>query len=132
VDRVAAGRADFTLQAGGLGVFPNLKRPRVLWVGLSGATASLAALHADLEQEAARVDAERFPCSRRPYRGHLTLGRARGRLSPAAVAQALKCCADFPSMPFVVDRVLLYRSELKPGGAEYTVLGEARFNAPNP
>jgi len=48
VDRVAAGRAEFTLQAGGLGVFPNLKRPRVLWVGLSGATASLADLHADL------------------------------------------------------------------------------------
>ncbi len=122
--QVAAGRQIIRLQTKGLGVFPNLKRPRVVWVGLEGDLEALAALHADLDEA---LDPKILPRVTRPFHGHLTLGRARERLPVGVLAEALQHCADNNSPPFTVDRVTLYQSDLRPGGAVYTLLGEAGF-----
>ena len=127
MQQAASGRGILRLQTKGLGVFPTLKRPRVLWMGLDGDLEDLAALQADLDQALEELDPKSLPRSRRPYRGHLTLGRARGRLAAVTVVQALRGCGDYRPVHFEVDRVILYQSELRPTGAVYTALTEAKL-----
>lgn len=113
----------FSICARGLGAFPGYKNPRVVWVGVSGDTLILEDLARDLEK---RWRAISFPPEDRPFKGHLTVGRAKDRISPEKMAEALKTLGNFASRPFAADAITLYRSELLPGGPRYTVL--ARLN----
>jgi 2'-5' RNA ligase len=131
MERVAVERRPFTLQAQGLGVYPGFKNPRVLWAGLGGDTPGLNSLHTDLESELAGIGGAGCGPSKRPFRGHLTLARAKGRLSPRKVAEVLRRCGNFAPELFGVDRLILYKSDLKPGGAVYTSLGEVEFTLLN-
>lgn len=76
VDFVASASLLFSLRTGDLGVFPSMRRPRVVWMGLEGDTGALAALQHRL-QEALR--AEGFALERRAFKPHVTLGRAKGK-----------------------------------------------------
>lgn len=98
----------------GLGTFPERGRPRVLWLGLDVPQSILDLQHAC--ERAAR--AAGFEKEERPFRAHLTLGRWRERaarpdLPPADLGAAR------------LDKLVLFRSDLSPGGAVYTPL--ARF-----
>ena len=61
------------VRARGLGAFPNLRRPRVLWVGLEGE--GLAELAACVEEAMSRLD---FEPEKRGFTPHITLGRVNG------------------------------------------------------
>jgi RNA 2',3'-cyclic 3'-phosphodiesterase len=98
----------------GLGTFPERGSPRVLWLGLDVPQTILDLQHAC--ERAAR--AAGFEKEARPFRAHLTLGRwreraARPELPPADLGAAR------------LDTLVLFRSDLSPGGAVYTPL--ARF-----
>lgn len=115
----------FELEAQGAGAFPDLKRPRILWIGLVGAVTALVQLQAAV-LEATRNWGE---LEDRPFHPHLTLGRVKtpeprllARLS-AALQQASS--AAFGQWP--VHQVELMRSDLSPAGPRYTVLAEARL-----
>ncbi|MBI5844572.1 MAG: RNA 2',3'-cyclic phosphodiesterase [Deltaproteobacteria bacterium] len=109
----------FSLSARGLGAFPGYKNPRVVWVGLGGDTHILENLATDLEK---RWRALKFPPEDRPFKGHLTVGRARDRIDPIKMTEALKTFGSHESGAFAVRALTLYRSELLPGGPRYTVL----------
>lgn len=113
----------FSLSAHGLGAFPGYKNPRVVWVGVAGDTLILENLALDLEK---RWQAIGFAPEDRPFKGHLTVGRAMDRIDPQILAGALKTLGSFSSEPFAVKAITLYRSELLPGGPRYAVL--ARYN----
>ena len=66
-----AGRAPFEVEARGLGAFPSVERPRVLWAGVREQPALLA-LHKDIEGWMEELG---FPRETRPYHPHLTVGR---------------------------------------------------------
>lgn len=114
-----AGAAPFALTAAGLGVFPDAVRPRVLWVGLCGQTDALFSLRRAVED---RLGRHGFPREDRPFRGHLTLGRAKERIDGRALGRAIQAHAGYRSEGFWVDRLCLFKSELKPSGPEYTRL----------
>lgn len=76
VDCVASTSPPFSLRTGNLGAFPDMRRPRVVWMGLDGDAESLFTLQRRL-QEALR--AEGFALERRTFKPHVTLGRARGK-----------------------------------------------------
>ena len=61
----------FDLSVGELGVFPTLRRPHVVWVGIE-APPELAALQRGVEAEMARLG---YAPEQRPFSPHLTLGR---------------------------------------------------------
>ncbi len=124
LERAAGGFAPFTLRGKGVGVFPNPRRPRVVWAGLSGDTEVLSALHGDLE---AALDDVGFPKEKRPFGGHLTLGRVKGRLDNHAFRRALDGLKDFETEPFTVKSVVLFQSTLRPQGAVYSRLAEVEF-----
>jgi 2'-5' RNA ligase len=83
----AAEHDAFGLTAEGIGVFPGMRRPRVLWAGLSGGTAELERLQRGLDD---RLHAAGFPREARDFHGHLTLGRF-AETPGGGIAEALMC-----------------------------------------
>jgi 2'-5' RNA ligase len=120
----AKGVTGFTLQGKGIGVFPHFRRPRVVWIGLSGDTKMLSTLQEQLE---AHLDVLGFPKERRKYKGHLTLGRAKGRLDTEKLRKSLEQLDTFETDAFTVQSVILYQSTLRPQGAVYTKLAEVQL-----
>ncbi len=113
----------FELSLSQLGVFPNARRPRVLWAGIQGDLTDLAGLQVRVEEAAGRIG---FAPEQRPYRPHLTLGRVREGVPPPArlqIGQAVSETNLEPSPPWLVDSLHLIRSDRRPEGATYTSLG---------
>lgn len=113
------GFAPLRLAAAGVGVFPSVKRARVIWVGLSGQLPELAALQRSIEDRLATIG---YPPEKRPFSGHLTLGRVKGLIAASRLTTAMGAFRDFTSETFEVDRVVLFKSDLRPTGAMYTEL----------
>lgn len=116
-----SGKRAFRVALRGLGVFPNLRAPRVAWAGINDGATDLAALAAEVEEACSRHGFER---EKRPFAAHLTLGRARLAGPSPALAAIVQECAESQFGGGPVDRVLLMQSTLRPTGAVYTVIGE--------
>lgn len=113
----------FQVQIGGTGAFPNLKQPRVFWVGLQTGAEVLTKAAARIEDAFASLG---FPKEKRAYSPHLTLGRVRSMHQIDQVSQAVSVL-KIASEPFTVNRVVLMQSDLKPTGAEYTPVFHIQF-----
>ncbi len=119
VAEAAAEKAPFHLSAKGVGVFPNIKRARVIWIGVAGQVNALTELQHNM---ASRLDTIGFPRDRRRYSGHLTIGRSKGAIDAGSLMNAMAEIRSFESEPFIVNRVSIFRSELHSTGAVYTEL----------
>jgi 2'-5' RNA ligase len=123
VDRLArevASSRPFQLTVGGLGLFPNQRAPRVIWLALLGDLAALAACQERVESATVPLG---FPREKRPFQPHLTLGRVREGTAPAQLAAIGRLPAEWPtgaSEPFPVTSISLMQSHLSPRGAQYT------------
>jgi len=118
----ADGIGRFSLRLGSLGVFPNQRRPRVLWVAVEGGADSLGRLQSRLEQALGPIG---FKTEGRSFHPHLTLARIKRPLEPGALStlQSALQKENLAGTPaFGVDSVKLIRSELRPTGAVYTTL----------
>jgi len=117
-----------SLSVRGLGVFPGVRRPRVLWAGLAGQTGRLIELQHTLETylEDKGYDRDR----KKSFKGHLTIARVKGRVDSAKFVETLETVGRFETDPFTADRFILYQSDLKPSGAVYTALKTARLESP--
>jgi 2'-5' RNA ligase len=107
----------FDVALAGLGVFPDPRRPRVLWIGVRTGMAGLAGLH---EAIGRGLRQRGIPIEDRPFRAHLTLARL-GPPEPALVG-VLEEGASVGPPPFHVDDVALVQSVLQPSGAVHTIL----------
>ena len=126
MERATKAFSHFTLRAEGIGVFPDLKRPRVVWVGLSGDVEVVRALQRDLESQ---LNGLGFQKEKRPFKGHLTLGRVKGRLDRAKLGKALQALGEFRTESFTAQSVVLFQSDLRPSGAVYSKLAEVRIKS---
>jgi 2'-5' RNA ligase len=108
-----------------LGVFPSLKRPRVVWIGLVGDTSSLLGLQYKLDQGFYGCG---FPKEERPFRPHLTLGRIK---TPQISGDAEKFIQrdDCDAGNLTAFGLSLIKSDLTPQGAVYTKLAWFPFGA---
>lgn len=113
---------DVTVQ--GLGVFPGILRPKVLWSGLGGAPERLVCLHSSLEDALAERGIAR---EKRPYKGHLTLARIKGALDSRRLVSAIEAEGMFEPLPLAVSELVLFQSRLQPTGAVYTPLVRIRL-----
>jgi RNA 2',3'-cyclic 3'-phosphodiesterase len=108
----------FTINAKCLGVFPDIKRARILWVGLQGN--DLPALAKSVESV---LEPFGFPRENRIFRPHLTVGRWRHPMgSQQNLEGKLKRWKNFDFGESAVDEVVLFQSILKPDGAVYRPL----------
>ncbi len=120
-----AGTAGFGVTARGLGVFPDARRPRVLWMGL--AAPELAQVAGQVDRALEPLGVERAATRFRP---HATIGRWR-RPEPPGVSlrEELTRWRDREFGEFRMDAVTLFRSTLRPAGATYSPLEVFRLEA---
>lgn len=118
VQKACMGYSSFRLKSGGKGAFPTLKRPRIFWVGLTETDNHiLAGLQSKVERELSEIGFEK---EGRKFHPHLTVGRVR---SSKKITEVTKEFMDyhFPEIEFIVDQVLVMKSELTPRGAIYSI-----------
>ena len=119
LERATRGRERFVFGCRGLGVFPDIRRARVLWVGLEGKW--LVPLATAIDDKLAAVG---FTRETREFKPHLTIGRWRefdGRTD--LIRQQLERWKDHDFGSSAVNEVIFFQSALKPDGAVYTPLG---------
>ena len=122
VEEAAKACAPFTLILNGTGAFPAPHRPRILWAGLKDQTGSLEGLNRHIQNGLAPLG---IPEERKAFHPHITIARIK-KPGPGIRRFADYFLADdIGDLSFTVSSVTLYRSVLKPGGAEYTVLHRA-------
>jgi 2'-5' RNA ligase len=121
----ASGCGTIALAPSGIGVFPHVRRPRVIWVGLGGQLDLLKNLQQTLDAHLADVG---FPSESRPFKGHLTLGRVKGKMAANHLQAAFDTLGKFEFEGFEVNRIILFKSELRPSGAVYTQVKQVNFD----
>ena len=114
----------FDLHLNGLGSFPNLKRPRVIYVGMQ-APAALEALQRGIESASSRLG---YGAEERGFSPHLTIGRVKQNVT-ATEQQAIRHALADTKIDSLgtarVNSVELFKSDLKPTGSVYTRLYSA-------
>jgi len=113
----------FELGIEGMGGFPNTRRPKILWVGVSDGRDELKRLHAALEQPL--MDLGCYRREDREYTPHLTLGRVKSETDAEAMGTLVQKNSDWQGGRMLVREVLVMSSELLRSGPVYTVLGRA-------
>jgi len=127
MQRELAGCSSFRLTMNGLGFFPDKRRPRVLWAGVSGNLPLLQQLHKRV-QKANLLSG--FPAERRAFSPHLTLARLRSGTEPGLFLSAVnKLNSSIAQLgEFDVDSVDLMKSILSREGPSYTLLTGIKFS----
>ncbi len=123
--RGCRGIGPFTLCARGAGCFPDVRRPRILWVGFEGALDDLMRLQAAIRRETERWGEP----EEREFHPHLTLGRVKkaSRELASALGRHLEQVGPRDFGSWQVEQVDLMRSVLSSAGPRYTRLAEVRL-----
>lgn len=130
LSRAAGQHGTFMLGTAGLGCFPNSHSPRVVWVGLGGDEDALHLLRDLVERAIAPLG---YPTENRSFSPHLTLGRVRRDAVQGDVRRLGEIvCEAVPlrAVRWSVTELVLFRSELRPEGADYTKLFSATLHSP--
>jgi 2'-5' RNA ligase len=133
IDSVTEGVRDassdierFELTLSGVGAFPSLNRPRVIWVGLHSGAEAIREITRRIETV---LEGKGFKREEREFSPHLTIGR----VSSLRGVQSLVACVDrmsFVGPAMVVDRIAIMKSDLRPTGPIYTRLAVVQLHSP--
>ena len=126
MNEVAARHWPVPIRLRGVGAFPNLRRPRVMWVGITPAP-KLELLQHDVEEACASLGVE---VDGKPFRPHLTIGRLRGTEDRDAVRELARTARsiDFRA-DTLVSSIGLVHSTLTSTGPQYVRLAEAQLRS---
>ena len=108
----------------GVGAFPNPRRPRVIWIGVSEGAEELKTLHSRIERGLLDLG---FRREDRAFTPHLTIARVRSGRNRDRLTTALHSLHDLEFGSLLVDRIRLKRSTLTPRGPIYSTLAETRL-----
>jgi 2'-5' RNA ligase len=114
---VTLKKQPFSLSIRGVGGFPHIRRPRIIWAGLSQDLEALLKLVEELEIVYEKIGIAR---EERSFHPHLTLGRNKTNQPNEKLFQRLSAWAEEESEPFGVEEITLYKSDLKPFGPVYS------------
>lgn len=136
--QLTANQQPLPLTLGGLGCFPNLRAPAIVWLGLVLVDETLNHLQQQIELAAQAVG---FPAERKPFRPHLTIGRMGRQAAPAQIhtigqlfsqylattATDQSARAETARVTFVVNHIDHIQSQPQPAGPRYTPLHQFNF-----
>jgi len=133
VKPVIAECSPFDVELRGCGAFPDARRPRTLWMGIGGDVDVLTALATQIDQAVISVgfpsEFRAGPSEEQLFRPHLTVARV--KKDHRRVGEMLEASGAFTDAVyfgrFRVERVTLFRSDLRPGGSVYTPLWDVAF-----
>jgi 2'-5' RNA ligase len=123
IDQISAPRPAVDLRLDRLGGFPNLRKPRVFWIGTTDlqATGSLVDLAQQIEMAVRPLG---FDAETKPFKPHLTLGRLKQAGNPERLVRIVQD-PRLPELRAHLDRIALIQSTLTPRGSIYETLHEA-------
>lgn len=124
LQKIAESQTPFSIEIGGIGAFPNLERPRVLWVGLRQGEVPITKLASAVNQELVKLG---YSNDTR-FHPHLTLARLRNQVNLNSFISIFKKFETIDGALLTVDKITLVKSELHPSGAVYTPLKICEFN----
>ena len=128
MEQASQGVSPFQLEVTEVGAFPNMRQPRVLWVGIKGEIDTLVVWQQRIDKGLLPLG---FAKETRPFTPHLTLARLREGCSPGDRRDFGEMVAKTPievSYKFNVNRLSLMKSQLLPGGAVYSRLAEVKLS----
>ena len=108
------------VEIGGVGAFPNFRRPRVVWIDVSP-DPKLELLHHDVESV---CEALGLPLDGKPFRPHLTLARVKPRAADPETLRRLARAADDVThiQEVLITSIDLMQSHMSAAGSEYRLL----------
>lgn len=122
LEHALSGQPAVQIRLFGTGVFPDLRRPKVVWAGVTELQGRGSALHA-AGGEAVRASG--LAVEERPFHAHVTLFRLRHSRTTGRMLESVQAAtAHWASDDFWVDNVALWKSELRRGGAVYHPIKE--------
>lgn len=114
-EKISANLQRFSVKIEKTGVFPNLKKARILWLGLQEETNSLKKIYDLLENECEKIG---FRKEKRNFKPHLTLARIRQPNKSFELAKK-HLEKDFEPVRFEVSEIVIYESKLQKAGSVY-------------
>jgi len=127
IEESTQGISPFRLKVKQLGVFPNLRRVQVVWVGISGEVDKLGQLQQRIESGLARLG---FTPESRPFTPHLTLARLRDQASldeRQRLGQLIASTSFESAHSIKVDAINLMKSQLTREGAIYSRISSVKL-----
>lgn len=127
MEQASEGVSPFHLEITEVGAFPNMRQPRVLWVGIRGEVDKLVAWQNRIDNGLVPLG---FAKETRPFTPHLTLARLREGVSPGDRRDFGEMVAKTTievSYKFNVTSLNLMKSQLLPGGAVYSRLADVKL-----
>jgi 2'-5' RNA ligase len=122
LEEAVRGLPPFSIEASKLGVFPNINRIQIIWVGLYGELEKLGQLQKRIEESLKPLG---FPAENRPFTPHLTIGRVRDYARPderQKLGQLISNVSFEGKYVISVNAVNLMKSQLTREGPIYTKL----------
>jgi 2'-5' RNA ligase len=114
----------FSLKVRGVGAFPQMKNPRVIWMGLVNGSEALISLQKQIEDQLEKIG---FQPEDRPFHPHLTLGRMKSSRGKNELVRRMEKHKEEEFGDLPVERVVLFKSDLRPSGPIYTPLGDMKL-----
>lgn len=115
IRQASANFGAFEVSLQGCGVFPNMRAPRVFWIGINDPQKRLTTLAAQVDSKVAPLG---FESEKRAFSAHLTLGRAKDD-DHLEMVKAAFAKATFGPLPLRVETIHLVESQLRPSGPVY-------------
>lgn len=117
--------APFRLRLTGLGCFPNMKRPRIVWLGADGDMEMLKQLAFQVESVCRDLG---YSKADKPFSAHLTIGRINDPRGLEPLINRLEAL-EYSTEDFTVEQVIVFKSDLSPRGPTYTSLAKIKLQA---
>lgn len=127
VQNIAATQSPFSIEFGGVGTFPSLARPRVIWIGIKHGAAIVSHLAKAVNLELKPLGFPRDP----RFHPHLTLGRLRSPINLQPLKSVLRKYDTIDEATMRVSEITVMQSQLHPNGAIYTPLSVCHFSTRN-
>jgi 2'-5' RNA ligase len=121
METAGAAVAPFTLSAKKVGVFPDIKKARVIWSGVGGQIDQLRMLQSTLENN---LEQEGIKACDKRFSPHFTLGRFKERVKRNTLVNIIENFQHYRSGPCLIKSMVLFKSDLKFSGAVHTKLCE--------
>jgi 2'-5' RNA ligase len=121
---LAGACPDLIFTAKGMGVFPNVRKARVIWGGIQGRTPRLADLVADLDKNLESIG---IPAQSRPFFPHVTLARLKKPTRQSVLNPLLERFENEASPAFTANRLVFFKSRLTVEGAVHTPLFQIKL-----
>ncbi len=109
----------FNLECKGIGGFPDMKFPRVIWAGFDGDPGPITMLQKTLGKELEKMG---FPVESRPFNPHLTIFRTKVQKQLGTIRKRAETISKESLGEVKCDTLVLFKSELSPKGAKYDKL----------